>query len=131
MTHFHAVVWLDNREAKMFAFTPEEVEKLVLHPHHQTNHIHHKSGSIGSGHAKDDEGYFHAIAEALSQAGEILIVGPGQAKTNLFKHLHAHDRGVAAKVAGIETVDHPSDGQLVAYARKYFDKFDRTSPQRV
>jgi hypothetical protein len=26
---------------------------------------------------------------------------------------------VVAKVIGVETVDHPSDGQLVAYARKY------------
>ena len=25
-----------------------------------------------------------------------------------------------AKIIGVETVDHPSDGQLVAYARKYF-----------
>lgn len=27
---------------------------------------------------------------------------------------------MADKVVGVETVDHPSDAQLVAYARKYF-----------
>jgi hypothetical protein len=32
---------------------------------------------------------------------------------------------MAAKVIGVETVDHPSDGQLVAYARKYFHARDQ------
>jgi hypothetical protein len=27
---------------------------------------------------------------------------------------------MAELVVGIETVDHPTDGQLIAYARKYF-----------
>ena len=131
MTHFHAVVWLDHREAKVFTFSPEDVEKLVIHPDNPAKHIHHKSGAMGPGHAKEDEHYYHAVAEALGQSGEILLVGPGQAKTALFKHLHAHDPKVAAKVAAVETVDHPSDGQIVAYARKYFERFDKASPQRV
>ena len=29
------------------------------------------------------------------------------------------------KVIKVETVDHPSDSQLVAYARKYFEDRDR------
>jgi len=35
-------------------------------------------------------------------------------------HIHAHDHGLIDKVVGVETVDHPTDGQLVAYARKVF-----------
>jgi len=38
----------------------------------------------------------------------------------LLKHAQAHDPAVGKLVVGIETVDHPTDGQLVAYARKYF-----------
>jgi hypothetical protein len=30
----------------------------------------------------------------------------------------------------VETVDHPSDGQLVAFARKYFKAADRMLPQQ-
>jgi hypothetical protein len=37
-----------------------------------------------------------------------------QAKLHLIKHIHAHHHDMAAKVIGVETVDHPSDGQLVA-----------------
>lgn len=131
MHHFHAVVWLDHREARVFEFNPEDVQKLVIHAHSPNRHIHHKSGSVGAGHAKEDAQYYHAVAEALVHAGEILIVGPGQAKTVLFKHMHAHDPKVAAKVAGIETADHPSDGQIVAHARKYFERYDKTTPQRA
>lgn len=36
------------------------------------------------------------------------------------KHIHSHEPALVRKVVGVETVDHPSDGQLVAYARKYF-----------
>jgi hypothetical protein len=31
-------------------------------------------------------------------------------------------------IAGVETVDHPSDAQLVAYARKYLKAADRMMP---
>jgi hypothetical protein len=29
------------------------------------------------------------------------------------------------KIVGVETVDHPTDGQLVAHARRYFHAADR------
>jgi hypothetical protein len=33
-------------------------------------------------------------------------------------------------IVGVETVDHPSDAQLVAYARHYFKAEDRMLPQK-
>jgi len=32
-------------------------------------------------------------------------------------------------IVGVETVDHPSDAQLVAYAGKYLKATDRMQPQ--
>ena len=32
-------------------------------------------------------------------------------------------------IAAVESVDHPSDGALVAYARRYFKAVDRMNPQ--
>lgn len=83
-------------------------------------HLHARSGAAGAGHQADDNAYYHGVVEALAGAKEILVVGPGQAKVHLIKHIHAHDPLLADKVVGVETVDHPTDGQLVAYARKYF-----------
>jgi hypothetical protein len=33
-------------------------------------------------------------------------------------------------IVGIETVDHPSDGQLVAHSRHYFKAEDLMTPQK-
>ena len=125
MSHYHAVVWLDHSEAHVMHITMDDVEKSVIHPSKPHLHLHAKSGSVGSGKQSEDKGYYHAIAEALNGAQEILVVGPAQAKLQLIKHLHAHDSKIADKVVGVETIDHPTDGQLVAYARKYFVAKDR------
>ena len=125
MPHFHAVVWLDHNEAHVMHIAPDDVEKSVVHPAHPHKHVHSKSGTVGSGKAAEDKTYYHAIAEALAGAQEILVVGPAQAKLQLIKHLHAHDHAIADKVVGVESIDHPTDGQLVAYARKYFVAKDK------
>lgn len=125
MSHFHAVVWLDHSEAHVMHIAPEDVEKSVVHPANPHQHLHSKSGAPGSGKAGEDKHYYHAVVEALKGAQEILVVGPAQAKLQLIKHMHAHDLAVADKVVGVETIDHPSDGQLVAYARKYFAAKDK------
>ena len=128
---FSWVVWLDHREAKIFEFNPDDVQKFVIHAQGEpARHIHHKAGSIGTGHAEEDGHYYHEVAEALAPLGEVLLVGPGQAKTALMKHLEEHDPKIATKVVGIETADHPTDGEVVASARKYFKAKDRELPQR-
>lgn len=125
MSHYHAVVWLDHSEAHVMHISPDDVEKSVVQPAHPHLRLHTKSGIPGSGHRAEDTHYYHAIVEALKGAQEILVVGPAQAKLQLIKHIHTHDHDMANKVIGVETVDHPSDPQLVAYARKYFDAKDR------
>ena len=127
--HYHAVVWIDHREARVFHVTPTEVERLVLHPDHPTRHIHHKANSIGSGHAPEDHAYLQAVSESIADAGAVLITGPANEKTELVRHIREHDPKLAGAIAGVETVDHPSDGQLVAYARKHFKATDRMLPQ--
>ena len=125
MSHFHAAVWLDHSEAHVMHISPDDVEKSVIHPARPHQHLHARSGSVGAGRKDEDQAYYHAVADALKGAQEILIVGPAQAKLQLVKHIHAHDHGLVDKIVGVETVDHPSDGQLVAYARKYFRAKDQ------
>lgn len=125
MSHYHAVVWLDHNEARVMHISPDDVEKSIVTPANPARHLQRKRGSVSGARQPEDQHYYHEVAEALAGAGEILVVGPGHAKLELIKHLHAHDAGLAAKLVGVETVDHPSDAQLVAYARKYFVARDR------
>ena len=128
MSHYHAVVWIDHREAKVFHFSPTDVEKLVLHPDNPTKQVHRKANSIGSGHAAPDQDFLHAVAHAVAGAGAVLIAGPADAKHELVTHIEKHDPALKKIIAGVETVDHPSDGQLLAYAKKYFAAKDRLTP---
>ena len=129
--HFHAVIWIDHREARVFHFNPTDVDKLVLHPDHPTKHIHHKANSIGSGHVSADKEFLHAVVELVADAGAVLIIGPANTKNDLVKHIHEHDPRLMKIIAGVETVDHPSDGELVAHARHYFTATDRMTSQEV
>jgi stalled ribosome rescue protein Dom34 len=125
MSHYHAVIWLDHSEAHVFHFTPDEVEKLTAQSSSPRPHQHHKRGSTGSGNAKEDHAYFEHVTGLLKGAQEILVVGPAKAKLELIKHIHKHHQDMVPKITGVETLDHPTDGQLVAYARKYFVAKDR------
>jgi stalled ribosome rescue protein Dom34 len=130
MAHYHAVVWLDHREAKIFHFNAEEVGELRLMPDKPHVHLRHHRGSNTDGHAKEDQHYYHEVAAAVADAGEVLVCGPGLAKNELVKHVEHHDSAWRKKLVGVATVDHPSDKGLVAHARKYFLAADRMRPQR-
>jgi stalled ribosome rescue protein Dom34 len=128
MSVYHAAIWIDHREAHVFAILPDSFDRKTIRSHGE-HHQHHKAGSAGSGHAKTDETYLHAVAMAVADAHEIYVCGPGSAKTEFVHHIEHHDKPVARKVVKVETVDHPTDGQVVAKARSFFKAFDRTTPQ--
>lgn len=127
----HAIVWIDHHQAHVIHFNAEASEQVAIKTHSTHPHLHHKSGSSGSGHAATSAKYLHEVIEAVSDAAEILIVGPGKAKLELMRHAHAHDPKVEAKVVGVETVDHPTDKQLLAHARAYFVRIDNLNGRAV
>jgi stalled ribosome rescue protein Dom34 len=124
MSLSHVVVWIDHQEAHVIQFNAEASASEVIKTKSKHGHVHQKSGVLGAGHANPDQNYLHDVALAVSGAGEILIVGPGSAKLELLKHVNKHDPKVSEKIVGVETIDHPSDGQLLAYAKKYFIRVD-------
>lgn len=115
MSFNHVVAWIDHSQAHLIHFNPETAETEVIKAH-STHPNQHGTGT--------DARYFDDVAKALNGAQEILLVGPGLEKTALLKHLAKHQHDLAEKVVAVETVDHPTDGQLLAYARKYFVKVD-------
>lgn len=75
-------------------------------------------------HPSDGEHFYHEVAHALEGVDEILVVGPSTAKLEFLKHVHKHAHPLVTRIVGVETVDHPTDGQLAAYARSYFRTVD-------
>ena len=118
MTTLHAVAFIDHAQAQVLQFDAEHVEAQTVKTHtHQTR----QHGSA----VRSEHEYFGHVCDALADIAEVLVTGP---KTGLadFKHYaDKHRPETAARIVGYETVDHPSENQLVALARKYFVKHDR------
>jgi stalled ribosome rescue protein Dom34 len=128
-SHYHAIIWIDHHEARVFHFGRLDADRLVLHPHDPTSHIHHKANSIGSGHAAEDQDFLHRVAQSVADAAAVLITGPANAKTELMKHIQHHNPAIVKLIVGVETLDHPSDGALVDHARRYFKAADLMQPR--
>ncbi|MBR0950850.1 translational machinery protein [Bradyrhizobium canariense] len=120
-SHFHAVVWIDHSQARIFHLGLSGSDEITLHPQLATRHLHHKANAIGSGHAAPDKAFFAEVTKALADAGEILIIGPASAKTELAAHIRAHAPEIAQRIAAVEAADHPSDNEIVAYAKRHFN----------
>ena len=84
MQHFHAVIWIDHLEARVFHLGLSGLNEVVLHPHLPTRHIHHKANSIGSGHIHESGEFLKQVLDTVSNAGEILILGPSGTKVELY-----------------------------------------------
>jgi stalled ribosome rescue protein Dom34 len=125
MSHVHAVVWLDHREARVIDFSVDDVHKTLVRHHGGHRQIHHRAGVVGAGHSPEDVKFFHEVIDAVGDALEVLVTGPGQAKVAFRQHVDAHDKAFAKRVVGVESLDHPSDGELLNFARKYFHKVDQ------
>jgi stalled ribosome rescue protein Dom34 len=123
--HYHAIVWIDHREAKLFHFNAADVDKVIIPSHATGHHAHHKANTTGSGHLCIDKEFFDRVIAALTHTGAILLTGPSNAKIELNHYLAQHRPELAKRVSGVESLDHPSDGQLVALARKFFKADDR------
>lgn len=128
MSHYHAVVWMDHSQARVFFFNADDVDLSTVRSHQPDHHLHHKAGCIGSGKAPLDAAFFQSIAAVIQDAGEVLVGGPGLAKLEFMNYVQRHEPSLESKVS-VETLDHPTDRQIVAHARRYFRAADRMRPQ--
>lgn len=118
MTTFHAVVRIDHHTAEILQFDAEHVEARTLraHPHATAQH--------GSG-VRSEHEFFGAVCDALAGIAEVLVVGSKTAQADFRHYVEKHRPALAAQVAGYESVDRPTSGELVALARRWFLGHDR------
>jgi hypothetical protein len=127
--HFHAVVSIDHAEATIFEFAETDVTEHRIKATDRQGNIHHKAGSVGSGHAHDSKSYLTAVVSALKPSHEILIVGHGTAKDELASFIRDHAPLLAPRIMGVKAMDQPTKGEILAFARKFFEAKDLTTPQ--
>lgn len=121
----HIAIWLDHREAQVFHIDQDTVQEATVLAPHRIHHKHETAIATAHEHPDDEKRFFHDVVSKLEGTEGILVVGPSSAKLEFIRYLHKSAPSLEPRIVGVETVDHPTDGQLVAYAKKYFLKTDR------
>jgi hypothetical protein len=130
MEHYHAVVWLDHRDARVFHITNEDASERDVHAIQSSEHqaAGHKDRGKSGKRPPVDKNYFESVIGALGGAKEILIMGPADARKELNKYIETHHKDMVDRIIGTEAADHMSDYKIVQHARKFFKKEDRMRP---
>lgn len=113
MTLSHAVVWTDHQSAQVLQFDAEQViaQAVRAHPHATSQH---HSG------VRSEHEFFGHVCDALEGIGQVLVTGSHTSTADFRHYAGKHRPQTATRIVGYEVVDHPSDNQLVALARKLF-----------
>jgi hypothetical protein len=114
----HAVVLIDHQSGQIVQFDAEHTraQKVKAHTHYTRQH--------GSG-VRTEHEFFAEVCDALTGIAEVLVTGPHTAQADFRHYVEKHRPEAARRIVGWQTVDHPTEGQLLALARKFFDKHDR------
>lgn len=118
----HAIVFIDHEHARIFHLDGIDAHGASLK--HTAQHKSHASRHKTDGKATHDVALFDAVIKEMGGANEILVVGPGTAKSEFMHHVERNAKQLAGKICGVEPVDNPTDKQLVALARKKFKSID-------
>jgi hypothetical protein len=130
----NAGVWIDHREAVIVALTDSGEETMRIQSNVERQFGHSKSleqGSHEDSSAQADDSrereytghlapFYDEIISHLSDAGSVLIFGPGEAKGELKKRFDKHPNGSPA--IALETTDKMTDPQIVALVRHHFHR---------
>ena len=113
MTLSHAVVQIDDHHAEVLHFDADhsESQRIKDHVHDTRQH--------GSG-VRTEHEFFASVCDALATSVDVLVVGSHMGQADFRHYVTTHRSALAAKIVGWQTVDHPSEGQLLALAREFF-----------
>lgn len=120
-THHAVVVLLGHMRARLIYLDDAAVDGGVIETEWSTRafRVHDRHARGGSGrppHDQDD--YFTAVADAASRAERVVLAGCGSAKAEFVLWAHERRHPVAGRIHAVQTVDRPTDGELVASARQ-------------
>ena len=69
--------------------------------------------------------FFEDVAHALYGTHEILIMGPAHTKQEFASFLREKHAPLAQGIVAVENADHPTDAEVLRFARRHFKAMDR------
>ena len=110
-----AVALIDHHTAKVLQIDAEQVldQKVKEHARYTRQH-----GSK----VRSEHEFFAEVCDALAGIKSVLVAGSHTAQADFRRYVDKHRPTVATQIVGWETVDHPSEGEIVKMAREFFVK---------
>ncbi len=118
MSLLRGVAHVSHQSAQVLDFSDDAVRVVKTDQHaHPTRQ--HASG------VRSEHEFFAALCDQIEGFAQMLVTGSHTALADFNHYVEKHRPQVAPLIAGYEVVDHLTENQLVALARKRFDEFAR------
>lgn len=120
----HAVLWLDHHHASVIQFNSDTVQsqKLKASPHDTRQH----QSDVRTQHE-----FFGSVCDALAGITMILVTGSHLSQTDFRHYAEKHRPHLMPQLVGWQTVDHPTEPELVALATRFFHAHDNMIGQHT
>ena len=118
-------IWIDHKKAVIVSASADGVTTKTLesdveaHPRYAGQQDGGGEKKYEERHSQDLDRYYDEVIRQLTDADELLIFGPGEAKVELKKRLR-RSKTHSERTIGIETTDKLTDPQIVAKVREHF-----------
>ena len=137
--HEKCGIWISHKEALIVklgsdSYSIDRIESQAERRHKSTGGVRgklpyaHRSAMSG---ARDEENrrndwkrHYQSIFKALPQDAEILVMGPGPAKSGFVAYLREH-AGPTLGILGVQPAAHMTQGQLVERVKNAFGQETR------
>ena len=110
----HAVVWIDHHQATVTQIdaNPVSARHVKTHEHPTAQH----GSEVRSVHE-----FFSEVCDAVDGVSVALVTGGKTALADFRHYAEKHRPRTAARIAAYDVVDHPTENQLIALGRKFFE----------
>ena len=117
----HAVAWIDHHKAHVLQFDANQAldEKI-----HEQFHNTRQHGSA----VRSEHEFFGEVCDALAGIEAVLVVGGHTAQSDFRHYVDKHRPHLAPLIVGWETVDNPTEGEVLKMARQFFVKRSEMVP---
>ena len=109
----HAVAWIAHLDVHVIQF---EAQQSVDQRIRQRAHFTRQHGNQVRGQHE----FFGEVCEALVGIRSVLVVGHHEAQSAFRQYVSKHRPALALHIVGWETVDHPTEAEVLKLAREFF-----------
>lgn len=117
MPALRIAVHIDHHKAEVLQLDAEQVTSghIKEHTHYTRQH-----GSA----VRSEHEFFADVCDAVAGVADVLVLGSHTAQADFRHYIEKHRAALLKQIVGWKTIDHPTEGQLLALAREYFIEHD-------